>query len=155
MKVMISQFQSKILLDYRVTAAFAKPLIVGVCPVFVEGTEDQLDELRELCADLLPVVGFDRDYVANDVGMALEDLIDKLFSLNAPNIPVDFNAMNEDSSVRLNTRGALEALESDHIALREGMDIVISDGDLSANARVCIRHGIWSAEIVGAVRSGD
>jgi hypothetical protein len=77
MKVTISQFQSKILLDHRITAAFAKPLIVGVNPVFVEGTEGQLDKLRGLCADLLPVVGFDRDYVANDVGMALEDLIDK------------------------------------------------------------------------------
>jgi hypothetical protein len=80
MKVMISHFQSTILLDHRITSAFAKPRIVGVNPVYVEGTEGQLDELRELCASLLPVVGFDRDYVANDVGVALEDLIDKFFT---------------------------------------------------------------------------
>jgi hypothetical protein len=79
MKVMISQFQSRILLDHHVTAAFAKPLIIGLSPMYVEGTDDQLDELRELCASLLPLVGFDRNYVANDVGMALEDLIDKFF----------------------------------------------------------------------------
>lgn len=79
MKVVISQFQSSILLDHQVTAAFTKPLIIGVNPIYVEGTADQLDELRELCASLLPLVGFDRDYVANDVGMALEDLIDKFF----------------------------------------------------------------------------
>lgn len=64
-------------------------------------------------------------------------------------IPVDFNVMNEDSSLRLNTRGALEALNEQGIKLHEGMEVLIEDRELWARARVCLRHGIWSAEIVG------
>jgi hypothetical protein len=75
--------------------------------------------------------------------------------MTTPNIPVDFNAMNEDSSVRLNTRGALEALAREGINLHEGMDVVISDSELWAKAKVCVRHGIWSAEIVGEVHSTE
>jgi len=70
-------------------------------------------------------------------------------------IPVDFNAMNEDSSIRLNTRGAIDALEQQGLKLREGMEVFIEDGELSARARVCLRHGIWSAEIIGNVQSAD
>lgn len=70
-------------------------------------------------------------------------------------IPVDFNAMNEDSSSRLNTQGALEALDEQGIKLREGMEVLIEDSELWAKARVCIRHGIWSAEIIGNVHSAE
>ena len=45
----------------------------------LEITDDQADQLRDLCADKLPLVGFDENYVANDLGNKLEDLIDKLF----------------------------------------------------------------------------
>ena len=70
-------------------------------------------------------------------------------------IPVDFNSMNEDSSIRLNTRGALEALAKHGIKLHEGMEVLIEDSEIWARARVCLRHGIWSAEIVGNVHSAD
>ncbi|APG05929.1 hypothetical protein BJI69_19825 [Luteibacter rhizovicinus DSM 16549] len=70
-------------------------------------------------------------------------------------IPVDFNAINDDSSVRLNTRGALEALAKQGLKLREGMEVLIEDSELWARARVYLRHGIWSAEIIGNVHSAE
>ncbi len=42
-------------------------------------TGRQLEELHELCAARLPVVGFDETYRPNDEGLLLESLIDKLY----------------------------------------------------------------------------
>ncbi|HAW80415.1 MAG TPA: hypothetical protein DCX27_12305, partial [Balneola sp.] len=39
--------------------------------------EDEADDLRELCADKLPLVGFNSDYSVNWKGKRLEGLIDK------------------------------------------------------------------------------
>lgn len=68
-------------------------------------------------------------------------------------IPVDVNAMNEDSSIRLATRGSIEALDEQGIKLREGMEALVEDSELWARARGCLRHEIWSAEIIGNVHS--
>lgn len=64
-------------------------------------------------------------------------------------IPVDFNAMNEDSSVRL-MPGSIDALKKAGLELREGTRMVITDGEIWAEATVCVRHGMWSADPVGA-----
>jgi hypothetical protein len=42
-------------------------------------TDAQVDDLRDLVADRLDVVGFDEDYAANAEGKFLEELIDKLY----------------------------------------------------------------------------
>jgi hypothetical protein len=49
------------------------------CVVLKSMTEDEADDLRDLCSDYLLEVGFDDDYAANDKGVLLEQLIDKLF----------------------------------------------------------------------------
>jgi hypothetical protein len=41
--------------------------------------EDEAGSLRELCSDYLLWVEFDDNYVANNKGILLEQLIDKLF----------------------------------------------------------------------------
>lgn len=47
-------------------------------------------------------------------------------------IPVDFNAMNENSSIRLVTRGAIEALDEPGLS-REGMEVLVEDSELAAS----------------------
>jgi hypothetical protein len=42
-------------------------------------TEDETDDIRDLCGEKLQVSGFDLDYNPNEVGKRLESLIDKLF----------------------------------------------------------------------------
>jgi len=42
-------------------------------------TEDDADEIREICMDYLPVYGFDSNYELNEQGKILEKLIDKFF----------------------------------------------------------------------------
>lgn len=41
--------------------------------------EDDAVDLRELCSDYLLEVGFDEEYVANEEGKILEELVDKLY----------------------------------------------------------------------------
>lgn len=41
--------------------------------------DDDVIDLRELCSDYLLEVGFDEEYVANEEGKILEELIDKLY----------------------------------------------------------------------------
>lgn len=41
--------------------------------------EDDALDLRELCSDYLLEVGFDSEYVANEKGRILEELVDKLY----------------------------------------------------------------------------
>lgn len=42
-------------------------------------SEDDADELRNLCADKLDLSGFDEEYEPTESGKKLEALIDKLF----------------------------------------------------------------------------
>ena len=42
-------------------------------------TDDEADDLRELCMDCLQVAGFGPDYEPNQKGQRLERLIDQLF----------------------------------------------------------------------------
>jgi hypothetical protein len=41
--------------------------------------EDDAIDLRELCSDYLLEVGFSEEYIANEKGKILEELIDKLY----------------------------------------------------------------------------
>jgi hypothetical protein len=42
-------------------------------------TEDEADDLRDLCGEKLQDSGFDLDYNPNQIGKRLESLMDKLF----------------------------------------------------------------------------
>lgn len=42
-------------------------------------SEDQADEIRDLCGERLQVVGFDEKYELSQEGKILESLIDKFF----------------------------------------------------------------------------
>jgi hypothetical protein len=64
-------------------------------------------------------------------------------------LPVDFNATYADNSVPLNRRGTVDALANYGIALREGMDVVITDTELWVRATVCHRFGVWCAATIG------
>lgn len=41
-------------------------------------TDEEIDDLRELCGARLPLVGFENDYSVNSEGRLLEALIDEL-----------------------------------------------------------------------------
>ena len=43
-------------------------------------SEDDADEIRDLCADRLDEVGFDERYEPNKAGLLLEGLVDKFFT---------------------------------------------------------------------------
>jgi hypothetical protein len=58
---------------------------------------------------------------------------------------VDFGNCDADGAVRLVTRGTLEALVKASLELSDGMEIVLSDGELSALGTVSMRDGMWSA----------
>lgn len=42
-------------------------------------TEDQADEIRDLCGEQLQLVGFDEKYDPTSEGKLLEDLVDKFY----------------------------------------------------------------------------
>lgn len=63
----------------------------------------------------------------------------------AASVPVDFGNRDEDGAVRLGTRGTVEHLKSHRIKLSEGMPIVMSDGELSAEGVCTQRHSMWVA----------
>lgn len=54
----------------------------------------------------------------------------------APHIPVDFGNCDADGAVRLVTR------------VKEGLAVLLTDGELNATARVTMRDGMWVAVIV-------
>jgi hypothetical protein len=60
-------------------------------------------------------------------------------------VPVDFGNRDEDGAVRLVTRGTVEHLKSHGIMLSEGLPIVISDGELTAEGTCTQRQGVWVA----------
>lgn len=53
--------------------------IMPTCVLIKSISDDDAIDLRELCSDYLLEVGFDDEYVANEKGRLLEELIDKLF----------------------------------------------------------------------------
>jgi hypothetical protein len=46
----------------------------------LRGTEEQCDELRDACSELLQLIGFDKKYGPTKEGMILEALVDKLLT---------------------------------------------------------------------------
>lgn len=62
-------------------------------------------------------------------------------------IPVDFGNRDEDGAVRLVTQGTIECLNSHDVTLAEGLRIVISDGELTAEGRCTQRDGMWVAVV--------
>lgn len=62
-------------------------------------------------------------------------------------IPVDFGNCDPGGAVRLVTQGAIEALEAKKIQLVEGLDVILTDGELTATGTVTLRMGIWVAVI--------
>lgn len=49
------------------------------CIVITDLDENDAIDLRELCSDYLLEIGFDEEYVANEKGKLLEELVDKLY----------------------------------------------------------------------------
>lgn len=78
MKIAISSFERALLLAHPETMAIAHHLLVEVEGQALMGTDDQYDELREACSDLLQRIGFDEKYEPTREGIALEGLLDKL-----------------------------------------------------------------------------
>jgi hypothetical protein len=64
---------------------------------------------------------------------------------SAPRVPVDFGNCDEDGAVRLVTRGTVEYLQSHGIVLSEGLPLVLSDGELTAEGTCTLRQGMWVA----------
>jgi len=66
-------------------------------------------------------------------------------------IPADFNAANEDGSIRLDTHAAKMALRD--VQPFSGMSVTLDDEELSIEAVLIMRmhggHEIWTAELVG------
>lgn len=62
-------------------------------------------------------------------------------------VPVDFGNSDEDGAVRLITRGTIDHLRSRGIVLSEGMPILISDGELTAEGTCMQRDGMWVAVV--------
>jgi len=56
-----------------------KELFESVSIQGISLSEDQADELRDLCGDRLQTHGFDEKYQPTEEGKILEELIDKLF----------------------------------------------------------------------------
>lgn len=66
---------------------------------------------------------------------------------NTPEIPVDFNNCDADGAVRLVTRGTVDYLRSNSIALWEGLPIRMTDGELTAEGVCTERNGMWVAVV--------
>jgi len=62
-------------------------------------------------------------------------------------IPVDFGNADEDSAVRLTIGGAVEYLRTNGIELTNGMRVLMTDGELTAEGVVELRGGMWIARI--------
>jgi hypothetical protein len=46
-----------------------------------------------------------------------------------PNIEVDFNNCDREGRVRLNTVGAIQSINESRVALRNGLEVVLTSGD--------------------------
>lgn len=68
--------------------------------------------------------------------------------MNQTKIPVDFGNRDKDGAVRLVTRGTTDYLASHGISLAEGMRVLMSDGELSAEGTCTYRNGMWVAVVI-------
>ncbi|HEU5176999.1 MAG TPA: hypothetical protein VFU24_06050 [Burkholderiales bacterium] len=62
-------------------------------------------------------------------------------------IPVDFNARDEDGSVRILSKLTMEHIKKNGISLSEGVKILMTDGEVSAEGTLTFRDGMWVAKI--------
>ena len=62
----------------------------------------------------------------------------------------DFNNRDVDGLLRLNTVGTINDLATQAISLEDGLRLMVSDGDLTAEivVRSPGREGVWRGEIV-------
>ena len=66
---------------------------------------------------------------------------------NRIGIPVDFANCDEDGAIRLVTQGTVDYLRSNKVDLAEGLDILMSDGEIFADGSCTMRDGIWVAVV--------
>ncbi|WP_223619064.1 hypothetical protein [Lysobacter sp. ESA13C] len=69
-------------------------------------------------------------------------------------IYADFNNFDPDGFIRLNCSGTESDLSNHSLTLVDGMELTVSDGDLTATiiVRAPSPEGVWRGEIVGAIR---
>jgi hypothetical protein len=60
-------------------------------------------------------------------------------------IPVDFGNCDPDGAVRLVTRGTVEAIKDAGVTMQEGVETILTDGELRAFGKVTMRDGMWVA----------
>lgn len=77
MRSSISNEERDLLLAHSETKEEALKLLVAGGKLELEGTEDQFDELRNACSDLLLRIGFNKNYETTREGDILELLIDR------------------------------------------------------------------------------
>jgi hypothetical protein len=61
---------------------------------------------------------------------------------------VDFGNADDSDTIRLVTKGTLRDLEKFRIQLEEGLELSITDGEISADAIVHYSDGMWVAKVV-------
>jgi hypothetical protein len=61
---------------------------------------------------------------------------------------VDFGNADDSDTIRLVTRGTLSDLERFGIQLEEGLELGITDGEISADAIVHYSDGVWVAKVL-------
>jgi hypothetical protein len=66
---------------------------------------------------------------------------------NKPAVPVDFGNRDTDGAVRLVTRGTLDHLQSNGVVLTEGLQILMTDGEIVAEGTCTQRDGMWVARV--------
>jgi hypothetical protein len=72
-------------------------------------------------------------------------------------IYADFGNADPAGNVRLNLRGTEDDLRERNLELHEGLELLLSDGELSTRGRVRFspEEGIWVAEISWSGLKGD
>ena len=79
MIVKLTQLQLKVLSENSETAHLLPRFLRMEPEPVLEGDDLPLSDFRDACADVLMRIGFDERCEPNAIGMAMEDLIDKLF----------------------------------------------------------------------------
>ena len=81
MEIKISNYEIRVLQEdcrYAKMEALLEKLLIAK-KGFLSGSEEEIDELRNICGDYLAYAGFNENYEATQKGESLENLIDKLF----------------------------------------------------------------------------
>lgn len=79
MIVKLTQLQFRVLSENPETAHLLPRFLRMEPAPFLEGNGLPLSDFRDACADVLMRIGFDERYEPNEIGVALEGLIDRLF----------------------------------------------------------------------------